>query len=300
MRRFAIFVILVAASILSAVPAFASDDFAPYFEEQAAAEFSGEETIVCHTPDGVVSELSLVRQADGVRVVEDSEGAVGVTRVSVGEDWVLGEQYRVGVSGRDRFLSRNVDVVEVFEGDLVRVVLFFDQSTGALLASDVNNADGSSYCSSRFLSFDPAAPAIERELLAGMTAAPGAGTQHEVDASVLPAEVAGFTRMEASDGPADGVTNAYYADGLFSFTLFVSEKAIEVPELAEAPEVELASGKYTRQFYPGRVIFAWQTRAGGFVLVGDLPLDLQDEVLEALPAPGQANFFVRFWRGLFG
>jgi hypothetical protein len=292
--------VLTAAMVVAAGPAWASDDLGPYLEEQAAAEFSGEQTVVCYTPDGLVSELTFVRQADGVRVVEDAEGAFGITRVSHGEDWTLGDQYSIEVSGRDRFLSRPVTVVEVVEGSLVRVVLFFDHASGALLASDVHNSDGSTYCSSRFLSFDPKQPSIADELLDGLTTVPGTGAGGQVDAAAFPEEIAGFMLTDVSAGPAEGVTNGYYADGVFSFTLFVSDRIIEVPELDDAPVVDFRAGEYQRRFYPGQVIFAWQTKSGGIVLVGDLPLDLQHDVLEELPAPGKPNFFVRFWRGLFG
>ncbi len=300
MTRGAVVFLLLVGMVMGAGPALALDDLTPYLEQQSAAEFSGEESIVCYTPDGTVSELTVVRQADGVRVVEDGEGAIGVTRVYHGDNWVLGDQYRVEVSGRDRFLSRPVTVVDVVEGDLVRVGLFFDQSSGALLASDVHNADGSTYCSSRFLSFDPKRPVIPDDLLAGLTTGPGSSEAGVVDADAFPTEIAGFSLTEVYEGPAAGVTNGYYADGIFSFTVFVSERAIEVPELVDAPVVKMRRGEYQRQFYPGQVIFAWQTRSGGIVLVGDLPLDLQEDVLEALPAPGKPNFFVRFWRGLFG
>ena len=300
MRRAVTVSVLAIAVSLGAGPALAAGDLSPYLEEQAAAQFSGEQTVVCYTPDGVVSELTFVRQADGVRVVEDAGGAVGVARIPLGEDWLLGEQYSVEVSGRDRFLSRAVTVVEVVEGDLVRMVLFFDRASGALLASDVHNADGSTYCSSRFLRFDPKTPVIPADLLAGLTTVPGSGDSGTVQTTAFPEEIAGFSLIEVHDGPAEGVTNGYYADGIFSFTLFVSERAFAVPELVDAPLVKIRGGEYQRQFYPGQVIFAWETKSGGIVLVGDLPLDLQEDVLESLPEPGKPNVFVRFWRGLFG
>ncbi len=299
MRR-TIWFVVVLVVVLSAAPAMASDDLGPYLEEQANAEFSAEQTVVCFTPDGVVSDLSLVRQAQGVRLVEDANGALGVTRVSHGEDWALGAQYTVEVVGRERFLSRPVTAVEVIDGETVRVSLLFDRLTGALLSSDVFNDDGSTYCSSRYLSFDARPPLISDDLLAGLTTSADGGTPAEVDPDSFPEEIAGFGLTEVVEGPAKGVTNGYYADGLFSFTLFVSDRTIEVPELADVPLVRIARGEYQRRFYPGRVILAWQTKSGGIVLIGDLPLDLQEDVLEALPAPGKPNFFVRFWRGLFG
>ena len=292
--------LLVIGLLVGAAPAFAADDLAPFLVEQAAAEFSGEQTVVCYTPDGVISELTFVRQADGVRVVEDAEGAIGINRVSHGEAWKLGDQYRVEISGRDRFLSRAVNVVEVVDGSLVRVILFFDRASGALLASDVHNADGSTYCSSRFLSFDPKAPAIPRDLLDGLSTVPGSRSVGSVDSDSFPEEIGGFRLIEVNDGPTAGVTNGYYADGLFSFSVFVSDRAMAVPELADAPLAKIGGEEYQRKFYPGRVLIAWETKSGGILLVGDLPLDLQEEVLDNLPAPGKPNIFVRFWRGLFG
>ena len=120
------------------------------------------------------------------------------------------------------------------------------------------------------------------------------------DSDAFPEEIGGFRLIEVNDGPTEGVTNGYYADGLFSFSLFVSDRAMAVPELADAPLAEIGGEEYQRKFYPGRVLIAWETKSGGILLVGDLPLDLQEEVLDSLPAPGKPNFFVRFWRGLFG
>lgn len=300
MRRVSLVFVLLLGLVLSAGPAFASDELAKYLEGQAAAHFSGEQTVECNTPDGTISEVTFVRQAAGIRVVEDAAGAVGVTRVSHGRNWTLGDQYRVEFVGIDRFQSRSVRVVEVIEGGIARVVLFFDRASGALYASDVHNGDGSVYCSSRFQNFDAARPTMSPNLLMGLAAKPGRELEGEVESFEFPEELAGFRLNEVYRGPTADVSNGYYGDGIFSFTIFVSDRAIKVPELADAPVVEIRGGYYQRRFFPGSVIFSWETKSGGFVLVGDLPLDLQEEVLAELPAPGRPSFFVRFWRELFG
>jgi hypothetical protein len=299
MRVTRICLIVVVVLVAWAAPALANDELQPYLERRVEAEFSGEQTIICYTPDGVLSEITSVQQIEGVRVVADAEGSVQVAQVAVGDDWHLGERYAVEVTERSRFLSRIVDVVEVMEGDLVRVVLYFDRASGALLASDVHNGDGSIYCSSRFVSFENRPPTVSDDLLE-LAIAPAVGEGVVAEERVLPNVVAGFSRAEAVAGPAEGVLHAYYEDGMFSFTLFASDRVIEVQELEDAPEISFNGRTYVRVFLPGRVIYSWQTPDGSYVLTGDLPLDLQEEVLDELPAPGRANFFVRFWRGLFG
>lgn len=299
MRRL-VFTLVVGAVVLIAAPAWANEELAPYLVEQASAEFSGEQSVVCHTPDGVISELFAVRQAGGIRVIEDAEGAVGVGRVSHGESWSLGPQYRVELVGPDRFLSRGVNLVEVKEGSLVRVLLVFDRGSGALLASDVHNADGSIYCASRFIRFQSGAPHIPTSLIDDLATGPLTGPPVEFDRRDFPDRIAGFELVTVNAGPAPGISNGYYADGIFSFTLFLADRPMQLPELEESPPVVINEWEYQRRFYPGQVLIGWETSDGGILLVGDLPLDLQEAVLEELPEPGRPNFFIRFWRGLFG
>ncbi|MDR9451298.1 MAG: hypothetical protein RI637_08790, partial [Acidimicrobiia bacterium] len=115
----------------------------------------------------------------------------------------------------------------------------------------------------------------------------------------LPALVGGFDRQDVYRGPEDSMV-AYYSDGVFSFTVIASRKAVKIAELADVPLIEVGGERYQRHFDPGQVVYAWESKLGGYALVGDLPLDLQEVVLSGLPRPGRPGFFARLWRSWFG
>ncbi len=105
--------------------------------------------------------------------------------------------------------------------------------------------------------------------------------------------------MDTYDGPENSLV-AYYSDGVFSFTVIASRRAVSIPELEDAPTVEVGDSKYQRHFLPGQVVYSWESKRGGYALIGDLPVDLQEAVLAELPRSGRPGFFVRLWRSWFG
>lgn len=310
MRRTGVATALAAGMlIISASPALAQP-LEEWLERAAGAEFEGKQVTICETPDGRLSEVVDVAQKERVVVVTapggevviragavmttDSDGSTSVARVESSSPAGLADRYRSAVRGQSQIINRQVDIVEVLEGDLVRVRYAFDTETGAVLRSDVNNGDGSAYCTTQFVEFRPKAtisvtePSNVRQVLLAALA---------TDAS-LPTTVAGFSRQDTYQGPQESVA-AFYTDGIFSFTVIVADRKIIVPELRGAPDVTLDSAAYARRFTPGQVVYAWETPDGGLVLIGDLPVDLQEAVLEGLPEPGVANLLIRLWRRLF-
>lgn len=291
---------VVAVALIMLIPAAASADELPEaLTRQIEAVYSGEQSVVCATPDGLRSELYEIGQSDGVIVARSSSDDVRTSLVGDATTWAMGDDYEVVEVGRARMLNRAVDVVEIRLEGVVRVVLSVDLATGVVLASDVLNADGSHYCTTRFTTFSPGDPG-----LAGSARLAPLDAVDELEwtaarEEVLPAEVDRFVRQSMVAGPEDEILSAYYEDGLFSFTLLNSSGPIDVPEMRDAPAVPGESGEYHRRFEVGSVVYAWQSEVGGYVLVGDLPLDLQESVLAALPAPQSSGFFQRLWRGLF-
>ncbi|MDH3308987.1 MAG: hypothetical protein OEO77_15915, partial [Acidimicrobiia bacterium] len=118
--------------------------------------------------------------------------------------------------------------------------------------------------------------------------------------AVLPIILAGFDRLGITDGPQATVLSAFYGDGVFTFTLMNSVNAIAVPELEEAGTIDFDGNQYRRSFQLGRAVYSWNSTSGGYVLVGDVPIDVQQRILAELPEPASQGFFQRLWRGLFG
>jgi hypothetical protein len=94
-----------------------------------------------------------------------------------------------------------------------------------------------------------------------------------------------------------GLTFGYYSDGFFSFAVF--ESRVEI--VLDGGVDHLVEGhSYLREFSPGQVTYTWPVQGGGMALIGDLPPDMHDQVLEELPSPYDAGFFRKLWRNLFG
>lgn len=259
------------------------------------AVFSGEQSVVCNTPDGRSSDIFELAQADGVLVSRDSSGTVRAAAVTPATEWNLEGEYRLEALGRRLFLQRPVEMVEVMEGDLLRLRLRFDVATGVLLASDVFNGDGTLYCSTRFVSFAPGEPGIAGQVNRALL---DLSPTDSFNSAALPDVIAGFDRISVSEGPQAEVVSAYYGDGVFSFTVLNSPRVINIPELASAPSVEIDGRDYRRQFELGTVVMSWNSGEGGIALIGELPLDVQTDVVAELPLP-RRGLFERIWHNLF-
>ncbi len=315
MRRPLIVVALTVVALLGqALPALATD-LGAYLEQAAASEYSGEVFVVCDTPDGTVAQFVEVARsagelwvrtsgsetvaADGELYQRAADGTVQAIRVDSSNDWEMSPRYAAVDAGQATELERPVQVVKVMEGEVERVTLHFDDATGALLRSEVRNGDRSLYCSSSFVSFSGEPPSIDASVRQTTPEEIEVVDFKDIDEEALPARVGGFDRLDVYEGP-ESSTVAYYSDGVFSFTVIASQRTVTIPELEEAPVAEIAGHKYQRLFQPGQVVYSWESRIGGYALIGDLPIDLQEAVLGDLPSPGRPGFFVRLWRSWFG
>ncbi len=299
MRRFIVVFGLIMVALVGLAATAGAEELTVVLSRQGEAVYSGEQTVACNTPDGTYSEVYEVGQDDAGVVTRSGAGVYRTSRLSDSEKWPTSEGYEAVSIGVDRLLGRSVDVVEIRHDGVVRVLLSLDDETGVVLASDIFNADGSTYCSTRFTRFVPGDPGLAASVDSAEMEMPDQREATGALESTFPIEVGQFTRQFIADGVEADVLSAYYVDGLFSFTLLNSPRPIDVPELREAPIVAGAAGDYRRSFDVGSVVYSWQSNAGGYVLIGDLPLDLQDSVLADLPAAESAGFFERLWRGLF-
>ena len=298
-RRSLVVLLGVAIFLVGSIGVAFADELSDHLDRQSEAVYSGDQTVVCDLPDGRRSQVFVVGQnSDGVLVTVDESGTIRTSSSAMATQDLAG-QYEVAAKQAGSVLGRTVEVIEVIEGESVRVRLSFDAESSVLLMSEIFNSDGSTYCTTRFVEFSlgNAGPA------AGMTGVDQAAVAEVPSVNVdeqLPAELAGFRRIQTTVGPQTDVASAFYGDGVFSFTLLNSPKPISVPELASQPKISIGGRDYQRVFELGRAVYAWHSEMGGYVLVGEIPLDIQERVLEQLPDPQSRGFFRRLWAGLFG
>ena len=275
-----------------------ADEVTDRMERSVGVVYSGEQSVICDQPDGRHSEVFEVGQNEtGVIVTVDPRGTRRAAKaLMLSTD--LGDQYTIRMTEPDTVLGRPVDVVEIVDGNQTRVRLSFDVESSVLLMSEIFNGDGSTYCTTRFVAFTPgvAGPAEGAEVVAHGEASEAPPRNDPA----LPARLAGFDRLKLTLGSEPDVLSAFYGDGVFTFQLTNSARPISVPELDRQPRVTIDGHQYQRIFELGRVVYAWNTGLGGYVLVGELPVDVQERVLAELPDPKSRGFFERLWDDLFG
>ncbi len=293
-----------------ALPA-AAEELEAYLRGAGEAEFSGRQIVVTYWEGGEsAAGVYSVAQRDGMTLVKsgglelmvgggkmetDHAGGEGHVAVTEWADWRLSDRYDVAAEEQARRLGRPATVVTVVEDGTPRVRMVFDDATGAPLLSEVYDGDGDLYRMAVMVEFEPGAPPMSR--------APGPLSEYQVverSAPVgLPDELAGYWRADTYAGPETTV-QAFYTDGIFSFSLFRAEARLDDGPFAEGADLDASGNSYRRLLDPGAVRVFWNASTASFVLVGDLPPDHLEEVLGALPEPDRPNVLVRAWRGLFG
>ncbi|MDX1450854.1 MAG: hypothetical protein R3246_17520, partial [Acidimicrobiia bacterium] len=117
--------------------------------------------------------------------------------------------------------------------------------------------------------------------------------------SSLPHDAAGYVRADTYAGPDDTI-QAFFTDGLFSFSLFELDANVPLDRFDEAPTIELAGSTYKRLVTPTDIWVSWESGDTAYVLIGDLPGDHLEQVLDVLPEPRSRGLLSRLWSGLFG
>jgi hypothetical protein len=284
-------------------------DLDQILEESKDASYSAEQVITCSTPDGVRDAVVELSQASGelhigAPVAPDVEVASGFGGWSLvrGGDVVssanvddAGEtpepQYAVDDGEPTDYLGREATMYQMTADGVVRAEMVVDSESGALMRVVTFNADGSVFCERRFVTFDPEAPTTQH----AESAPEGEESEAGVD-SDLPETLGGFERLDVYRDE-EGILFAYYSDGFFSFAVFQTPTLVE---LEGGSKVTVGDGAYTRSFGPGQVTYAWETQGGAMALIGDLPPDMHEDVLQGLPDPQDPGLWRRVWRNLFG
>lgn len=300
----------IVAAILVATPVMA--DISGYLEASSEAEFTGEQFVVCDTPDGSRDTVFEVAQVDGTVVAWDTAGGESVVRVapglsmtSVGDrveaTHVTGsrsaqsDDYVEGELVETTYLGRPVKEVGFFREGIERVRLTLDDATDAVLRSRTFGSDGGVYCDRRLVSFStdvgdvPSLPSQEDvEAASPLETTPG----------ILPETAAGLELIDTY--AVEEGTLSYYSDGFFSVGVVVTSRPVDLGDDSGVTEIEAARGHYRRSFTAGSVAVAWSSGAENLAVITDLPPDMLEDFLEELPEPVDAGFFRRIWSRFFG
>jgi hypothetical protein len=299
------------AAVLVMVPAYTAlaADLDQILEESKDASYGAEQVITCSTPDGVRNAVVELSQASGelhigASVAPDVEVASGFGGWSLVRDGDVVSSANVDEGGETPdplyavdqgvptdYLGRQASMYRMTADGVVRAELVVDSESGALLRVVTFNADGSVFCERRFVTFDPDPPTAPQAQAGPAAQASEAGVESD-----LPGALGDFQRLDVYRDE-EGILFAYYSDGFFSFAVFQTPTLVV---LQGGSKVTVGDGAYTRFFGPGQVTYAWETRGGAMAIVGDLPPDMHQEILEGLPDPQDPGLWRRLWRNLFG
>lgn len=300
---------IAALIVVAGTSAAAADDLADYLEDASDAIYSGQR-IVGTTWDGVerIGMVEIQHHGGMASVgVGSSYAMVGAGRMHLGGpdaaaiSFVLetrpefGARYTVEDGAATEHLGRPATVLEVMEAGKLRVRMVVDDSTSAPVATEVFDAAGDVFRYSSMVDFsvwvDPSMVATDSREYRMML---------PIDQVELPTMLAGYQLIDAYSAPDNG-QQAFYTDGLFSFSVFTADRRADWRAIAE-DELPLTTDghRYLRVVAPTSVWVLWNAPSSALALVGDLPPDHLDQVLAELPRPGTDNWLKRMWRRVFG
>ncbi|MGA7097714.1 MAG: hypothetical protein WB245_09115 [Acidimicrobiia bacterium] len=307
MRR-GLLLVVVAVMLIPAGPALAAD-LGELLKQSRDASYSAEQVISCSTPNGVQNAVVDIAQTGGelqvtspvgpdVEVASGSggwtlvrDGAVVSSASVVGTDKTAEPRYSLDEGRPTQVLGRPATSYRMVGDGVVRAELVFDSDSGVLVRAVTYGDDGSVYCERRFIEFDPQGPTLE----ISQTVPDPDVSPADVETD-LPDELAGFQRLDVYEDE-EGFVFAYYSDGFFSFAVFQTPTPVV---LDDPGQVTYSGHSYDRIFSPGQATYSWEIAHGGMALVGDMPPDMHEAVLEGLPAPHDPGLLRRLWRSLFG
>lgn len=295
-----------ALMVAAAAPAHA-DDLEDYLEMAASGDYAGRRVVVTIW-DGVPhSGVFHVEHAGDMTMVEGRDAAtiIGGGKVAVADSggvalsaWNpphLAERYRTGEPKPVTLLGREAVEVVVYEQDRPRAVIVFDTDTWAPLATEIYDDDGEMFRFAAFTELD----VRPNKVYAAMRDERSYDVVTQMGSSNLPATAGGYSRVDAYVD-ADGVTQAYFSDGLFSFSVFALAGADMSEGFEDTVVMEVDGQPYDVLVNATEVWVRWRTGGGTLLLVGDLPPDHLADVLRSLPAPQAQGLLDRLWSGLFG
>lgn len=303
---------LVLVGLMTApTTARADDDLAEYLGSAMDADFRGSGVVMgTWGPDSAAATYEITR-SQGVSMVRGPTGdfmlSGSLTASRSGADWYalelaewsawsLSDRYSLGDRTATTRLGRPATEVTVMEGDRRRARLVIDDQSTVPLLTEVFDGQGRVFRFAVLVEFaaGPVAEVempdefMERDMLMSGQHSPR-----------LPVSAFGYLRTDTY-AMADSGTQAFYTDGLFSFSLFETGHGTRPAEFDSATRFEVDGVAYRRIVTPNNVWVHWSTRDRSYVLVGDLPPDHIEGVLGDLPRPGRRGVVMRLLSRLFG
>ena len=303
MRACAVVGVVTTLIALPASPAAAFDTLEDYLAEAESAEYSGRRIVITSWQgDSEIGTFDVTHAGDVTmsNQTQVSSGKVAAENAAVAVlDWsrsALAERYTVVEVGPVERLGRPAHALDVFENGVLRASIVFDDVTGAALLTEMYDGDGERFRFSAMLEFDDRPNLVYSQI---GTAGRDYDLMIPVADSTLPSQAAGYTRIDSYSGE-DAWLQAFYSDGLFSFSVFEAAGSISLHQFDEAGTFTAGDDDYALLVRPTEVWVTWQADGETYVLVGDLPPDHLEDILEVLPGPDHPGLFKRLWRGLFG
>lgn len=293
--------------VLSTAGAIASDGLDEYLNRASESEFSGRQVVSCSVDNNGSTGTYDVVQVAGTTMIHSGPlgamfagGKMGDDRgwspqlIDEWADWRISDRYTLAGPLESSFLGREAVELRILEDDRTRSRVLLDEETSAPLFSEVYDGDGDVFCMAAMLQFstDIDMPSFPEPAGGYQTVETGIETE-------LPETVFGYWRADTYLA-VEGTVQAFYTDGLFSFSVFEAKATAKTGDLEKADKVELANKTYRRVILPGETRLLWRTASQTYILLGDLPPDHLEAVLIELPRPARANVMVRVWRSLFG
>ena len=310
MMRHILVVALVSLTTLPAV-ARADDELAEVLESAMSADFHGSGVVMCTWGSDSAATVYEVTRSQGMSMVSGPSGDFMLSGPLVasqsGADWFalevaewsawsLSDRYSLGDRTPTTRLGRPATDVTVMEGDLKRAHLVIDDESTVPLLTEVFDADGGVFRMAAMVEFvaaPSAAMTMPEEFMEHAMLMSGRHSPR------LPGSVFGYQRTDTYAMPGAG-TQAFYTDGLFSFSVFEAGRGTRPDEFASASRFEVDGIGYSRIVTPSNVWVHWTAPDRSYVLVGDLPPDHIEGVLGGLPRPGLRGVIWRLLSRVFG
>lgn len=308
LRRSALATTALAVLLSVAGPAAASD-LAEMLDEARDATYTatrltvsvwGDETIVVrerveHSHGSEIVRVdehwSMVGDGRAITMNESPEGIAFMTSAEP----IATDRYTVTDAAPVSHMRRTCELITVNEGDTVRARVVVDDLTGAPLITYLYDADGRVF---RTVSLSEFKPHRTYEWPEGRTDGPVEIVMNGEN-EVVPDEVAGYALVDVFPGPASS-EQGFFSDGLFAFSLFALPAAAVVEGFEAASTMITSAGIYEVAPTAHDVRVHWSDGTNDFVLVGNVPPDHLESVLDELPAPQNHNMLMRWWHRLFG